>query len=532
MSTVNEDLRGIILSTLPRISNDTLQALIDKLLNSGLESTQDLKYVTKEDIGDLLPVIQLRKLLEAFKKETEMVTLDLQILPSPTPAVSLPSDLPCSSASSELSNQESSSSEDCSPSAQIKKTWPDTFQIPWTAMPMDIRSAVTDGKRPSPAARRQMVRVLADEMRKYELNPTRGQCVTVCRNIIRQYPQSFADLRDNGQVLGNGYTSLLIQIKNRIENLNRTTSFRQHRSSGDGLKRGPTDTYGCTRFQPDLPPEETDATVEQKRQRLEEIYCRDGINGVERAEVKQLMETTFCLQRKQINILPAPTISDLRKQWPYLFTPKGLYAHFELLTDIKVMRALELAIEECGRAIVEFFSNKPTNADVRAVISLRPDLELSFCIIQLLMAHFSETQEGLILFANASSTAADVERTLELPATPRLILLGEKPGSCIHKWMISFEGQIICEGITPSFLSGLAAVFSTFYNFNVEYQAEAASTLEFIQRRFIGINPEKGTKGGQVLSKRTGKVAHKKKSVNTRVASLLKKLMDFEWDFI
>ncbi|KAG7333143.1 hypothetical protein KOW79_003278 [Hemibagrus wyckioides] len=57
-------------------------------------------------------------------------------------------------------------------------------------------------------------------------------------------------------------------------------------------------------------------------------------------------------------------------------------------------------MEECGRAIVEFFSNKPTNTDVRAVNSLQPDLELSFCVIQLLMAHFSETQEGLIIFAN------------------------------------------------------------------------------------------------------------------------------------
>lgn len=112
-----------------------------------------------------------------------------------------------------------------------------------------------------------------------------------------KYPQSFADLRDNGQWLGNGYTSLLIQNKNRIENLNRTSSFRQHRSSGDGLKRGPTDTYGCTRFQPDLPPEETDETVEQKLQRMEEIYDQDGINGAERAEVNQLLETTFCLQR-------------------------------------------------------------------------------------------------------------------------------------------------------------------------------------------------------------------------------------------
>lgn len=101
-------------------------------------------------------------------------------------------------------------------------------------------------------------------------------------------------------------------------------------------------------------------------------------------------------------MLPAPAIADLIKQWPYLFTQKGLCGHFELLTDIKVLRALELATEECGRAIIEFFTNKPTNADVRAVLLQHPDLEPSFCFIQLLMPHFSESLEGLILLANVN----------------------------------------------------------------------------------------------------------------------------------
>ena len=48
----------------------------------------------------------------------------------------------------------------------------------------------------------------------------------------------------------------------------------------------------------------------------------------------------------------------------------------------------------------------------------------------------------------------------------------------IARWMVTLEGRVISEDITPSFLMGLAAVFATF---NLQYQEEAC-TLEFIQR--------------------------------------------------
>lgn len=160
--------------------------------------------------------------------------------------------------------------------------------------------------------------------------------------------------------------------------------------------------YGCSRFQPSLPPDETEDTMESKRRKLEAIYSRDGINGAERAEVKQLMEKTFYLQRCHINALPAPNIEDIRFKWPYLFTQKGLNSHFELLTDIPLLHALELAMEKCGRAIVELFKTKPTNAGVKEVLSLGEDVELSFFVTQLLMAHFSENTTGLVLHADVS----------------------------------------------------------------------------------------------------------------------------------
>ncbi|KAI9537330.1 hypothetical protein NQZ68_026460 [Dissostichus eleginoides] len=329
--------------------------------------------------------------------------------------------------------------------------------------------------------RRQKVRVLVDEIRRYEANPTRSQCLTVIRKIIRQYPKTFADMTADGSHLGCGYTSLLIQVKNRIENVNRGGVYAHHRASRSSstYKRGPTDTYGCTKFLPKLPPEETNETVEQNRQTLVEIYRQEG-------------------------------------------------------ADINVLRSLELSMAECGRAITEYFRAKPTNRNVKDVLSNCEDNEMALCVVQLLMAHFGEDLTGIVLLTNVS--AADVETTLTLPASPRLILLGGTGQVTTgRRWMITLEGRVIFEGITPTFLTGLTAVFAIYYVFNLQYQEEAACTLEFIQRRFIGINPERGTKAirGKVVSKKTGMIVQKKSAtVNTHVSTLLKNLLDYEWDFI
>lgn len=52
---------------LPNVSEETQSQLICRLQGSGLESKEDLKYVQQEDLVDFLPVIQVRKLLDAFK---------------------------------------------------------------------------------------------------------------------------------------------------------------------------------------------------------------------------------------------------------------------------------------------------------------------------------------------------------------------------------------------------------------------------------------------------------------------------------
>ncbi|KAI4889318.1 hypothetical protein NFI96_006059 [Prochilodus magdalenae] len=115
---------------------------------------------------------------------------------------------------------------------------------------------------------------------------------------------------------------------------------------------------------------------------------------------------------------------DLKSKWPYLFTQRGIYANFELLTDVKVLQVLELSIQECGRAIVEYFGTQLKHRDVQAVVSQGLDRDLTFNVVQLLLVHFGESPDGLMILADVSSTSADIEKKFTLPASPRLILLG------------------------------------------------------------------------------------------------------------
>ncbi|CAM4735574.1 unnamed protein product [Leuciscus chuanchicus] len=61
--------------------------------------------------------------------------------------------------------------------------------------------------------------------------------------------------------------------------------------------------------------------------------------------------------------------------------------------------------------------------------------------------------------------------------------------------MVSIEGKVayvLDEHL--GFADALSVVFSCFYVFNIEYQENACATLELIQRFFVRINPEEGTK--------------------------------------
>ncbi|KAG5848675.1 hypothetical protein ANANG_G00101340 [Anguilla anguilla] len=138
----------------------------------------------------------------------------------------------------------------------------------------------------------------------------------------------------------------------------------------------------------------------------------------------------------------------------------------------------------------------------QAVLSMVDETAVAPYVTQLLMAYFKKKSDALLIQADVSATPADIERTLSLPDSPRLIVLGNTLMTA-EKWMLSIEGQVVCKAQSSSatFVSGMAAVFASFYNFNLQYQEETVCMLEFIQRTFLGINPEGGSKAryGKVI---------------------------------
>lgn len=124
-----------------------------------------------------------------------------------------------------------------------------------------LRQAISREKRAAHSDTLQMIRIIVDAIRIHCPNPTRAECSQTAKDIVAQYPKTFGDVTDEGELLGCGYTSLLNQIKTRVEHVNRGNTLSRIRrlkstneNDGDTPQpkntRNQVDSYGCINWQP------------------------------------------------------------------------------------------------------------------------------------------------------------------------------------------------------------------------------------------------------------------------------------------
>lgn len=78
-------------------------------------------------------------------------------------------------------------------------------------------------------------------------------------------------------------------------------------------------------------------------------------------------------------------------------------AHFKLLTDIDAVNAFKMSVHECGKVIIDYFKNGSKNEKIKTVLSQADNTEMAQLLIKLLMFHFQEHEDGLVLHADVSN---------------------------------------------------------------------------------------------------------------------------------
>ncbi|XP_054587146.1 sterile alpha motif domain-containing protein 3 [Nothobranchius furzeri] len=529
-----DSIEHAIQSVLPQLQREKVEAVIHEFETTlGVEGPDDLQFIKEADISHLLSPIQCRRLINSFKSHPK----------SPQPITSSP----VSSPSSSFSN-EPYTSPLTSPQGHSK--WVDGFQVQWDKMRPALKRAIDDGNRPEPGDRRHMVKVIVDSMREHCLNPTRKDCTTVAKAITQMYPGSFLDKTDEGEIIGCGYFTLLQQLKTRVEYVNRDNTLsrlrrpRRSDTSDDDQPPPPAkcakiDSYGCINWQPQEYPEgETAQSLEEKRKEMIDIFTQDGPKAAERGRVKELMTNTYSKQREDINADPSPSILDISKRWPFLLSWKLLLSHFTTLTGVDLYTRLKDDMDKKGKRLLEYFGcqvmswTKEVKALLKDALKANREGTDGLAALLVMMTHFKEAEDALFILADVTTTPADAEEQFVLPSTPRLIALGDTMWSA-NKWMLSIEGRVVIPLLPPipDFTTALAVLFASFYVFNIEYQVEAVTTLEFVQRFLARINPNSIKCTAKVqTSRKTGRTVKRKTTdINPRVVSFMNAFSAFDW---
>ncbi|XP_074541811.1 uncharacterized protein LOC141802203 [Halichoeres trimaculatus] len=540
---------------LPELDSLEFTALVQHLTAElGLTKKEDLSLVEADDLQGHLKPILCRRFIHAFKpKALDAIDqfIALSTLPNEETASAPNMDTQLTDGQANITLPPCAQPHSSRLSSTPQNSWISHFQIPWGKMPEKLVEATLGKKRARPEDRRAWKRIVVDAMLAHCPNPNKAACEEIAKVIVSKYPSTFADANEEGEQIGIGYYSLARQMKQRVEHVNRNNvseKVRRPRSStettdGDGaiikMGRSKVDSYGCINWQPKVLPEgENIESLENRRKYMADLFKSFGPTAVDRPDVDESMRLTYMYQRHMLNSCPPPSIDVIEEHWPFLFTKRGLSNHFKILTGIDVCDRAAGALQSKGKRIINFFQRKNPNRDIQRLLQ---ELAESNTMLQsrtgiaavlLLMKRFREQEDSIFLLADTNATKLSIETDMTLPATPRLIMLGNTVLDAT-KWMVSMEGKVafVLEEHL-GFADALSIFFGCFYVFNIEYQEPACATLELIQRFFMRINPEEGTKctAKTGLSRKTGAVVKRKaEAINSNVVSFLRELTEFEW---
>ena len=293
--------------------------------------------------------------------------------------------------------------------------WINDYKIPWNKFPKSLLHACTGKSRPKPRERREMVRILCDDIRGYTTVPGRKNLARIAQMMVAKYKDSFCDLAGDC-VIGSGYESLLKQMEERIANLNRKSGkdlVKLNICSDDedsepkskSRKTVTHDSYGCVNWQPPaLPSSESMETQKSKQDWLIEEFRK---KEQDKKKVLLFMEKTYTSQRLFINKNTQDNpVGEVKDKWPFLFQKDCMLLHFELLMGFKLQEVFNQSLEKKAKVTWEYLRQNHIQKKkikqilwrIEAAMSSKNDQRpVAIGVFLLLLAYFEEDQELMLI---------------------------------------------------------------------------------------------------------------------------------------
>lgn len=179
----------------------------------------------------------------------------------------------------------------------------------------------------------ELVRIIVAAMEKVAPRPSFSQCQVVANYVGPMYPVALADPLTSASQSAT-FEGLARKLEIRIENCGRGGKRVAEELAEGKLKRAtPRTTYGCPDWQPPLSSSVRDYE-EPKKTLSEESMKSEAEQNVDIQ--RELMMSAFPAIRLSINC-KNNRASDVRKEWPLLFTRRHFMSHFKRQEYIPVL---------------------------------------------------------------------------------------------------------------------------------------------------------------------------------------------------
>ncbi|KAK3926287.1 N-acetyltransferase SLI1 [Frankliniella fusca] len=310
-----------------------------------------------------------------------------------------------------------------------------------------VREAIRLKKRASVKGREETVQRIVDHCRETVPGLDRAMFDTVAQQLVTSYPDTFQDTISIGDC---NYASLAKQLRVKYDN------DKRHKSATTAERSVPArkEAYGCLDWNPDLPLEETPESLESLCQELAAMH-KFSEREWDWKIIKQKMEASYYLQRKDINESveqctsrkrkrqsledededdpERQTVSNIKKRWPFLFSPKGMNIHFRCLTGINFREALSNFIQDDCSDIIEALACKGEDlAKIRRQMvkaETNGHTSVKFpTAIKMLACALKDDMSRLVQFVERTTSFDEVKDVANFPekeGTPILIAAGD-----------------------------------------------------------------------------------------------------------